>query len=271
MTPTKSAFPFLHGLALSEAGHTVQIFLLGEAVSLMRKSVAEAVVPVGWPALAETMHKITARQVVVYACGACCRARSVTESDLSQWGAKFGNPQIFVSLVEWGRSRHHRIALALDQFSLLDPTRLVLIGARRTLRHRRSHSSPGKVAGSRGRSCHTAVVEFADRATSARRDHRATELAAPKPCFSVITADGTWYSKNGVPAARLDRLHPRSHDPGRSAPRRAAGRRSRSSAPRPAHPRPARSSTCQTTPRLESRETPPAAPCAGAVPCSSSG
>jgi predicted peroxiredoxin len=34
--PTKSAFPFLHGLALSEAGHTVQIFLLGKAVSVMR-------------------------------------------------------------------------------------------------------------------------------------------------------------------------------------------------------------------------------------------
>ncbi len=29
--PTKAAFPFLHGLALSEAGHSVQIFLLGEA------------------------------------------------------------------------------------------------------------------------------------------------------------------------------------------------------------------------------------------------
>jgi hypothetical protein len=27
--PTKSAFPFLHGLALAEAGHEVQIFLLG--------------------------------------------------------------------------------------------------------------------------------------------------------------------------------------------------------------------------------------------------
>ena len=46
--PTKAAFPFLHGLALAEAGHEVQIFLLGEAVSLMRKSVATAVVPVGW-------------------------------------------------------------------------------------------------------------------------------------------------------------------------------------------------------------------------------
>ena len=99
--PTKSAFPFLHGLALSEAGHNVQIFLLGEAVSLMRKSLAEAVVPVGWPPLAETLRKITSRQISIYACGACCRARSVTESDLSQWGAKFGNPQIFVSLVEW--------------------------------------------------------------------------------------------------------------------------------------------------------------------------
>jgi len=99
--PTKAAFPFLHGLALSEAGHTVQIFLLGEAVSLMRKSVAEAVVPVGWPPLAETMHKVTARQIAIYACGACSRARSVTESDLAEWGAKFGNPQIFVSLVEW--------------------------------------------------------------------------------------------------------------------------------------------------------------------------
>jgi predicted peroxiredoxin len=99
--PTKAAFPFLHGLALSEAGHNVQIFLLGEAVSLMRKSVAEAVVPVGWPPLAETMRKVTSRRVTIYACGTCSRARSVTEGDLAQWGAKFGNPQIFVSLVEW--------------------------------------------------------------------------------------------------------------------------------------------------------------------------
>ena len=30
--PTKAAFPFLHGLALAEAGHEVQFFLLGEAV-----------------------------------------------------------------------------------------------------------------------------------------------------------------------------------------------------------------------------------------------
>lgn len=99
--PTKAAFPFLHGLALAEAGHLVQIFLLGEAVGLMRKAVANAVVPVGWPPLAETLEKVAARHVQIYACGACCRARAVVESDLNQWGAKFGSPPIFVSLVEW--------------------------------------------------------------------------------------------------------------------------------------------------------------------------
>ncbi len=77
--PTKSAFPFLHGLALSEAGHSVRIFLLGEVVSVMRKSVASAIVPIGWPPLAETLDKIVAKRVAIYACGACCRASAVTD------------------------------------------------------------------------------------------------------------------------------------------------------------------------------------------------
>jgi predicted peroxiredoxin len=99
--PTKSAFPFLHGLALAEAGHEVQIFLLGEAVSLMRRATATAVVPVGWPSLVETLEKVAARKIQIYACGSCSRARAVAEADLVQWGAKFGNPAIFVTLVEW--------------------------------------------------------------------------------------------------------------------------------------------------------------------------
>lgn len=99
--PTKAAFPFLHGLALAEAGHQVQIFLLGEAVSLMRKTLADAVVPVGWPPVGETLEKLKAKHIQLYACGACSRARGVTEADLSGYGAKFGNPTIFVSLIEW--------------------------------------------------------------------------------------------------------------------------------------------------------------------------
>jgi sulfur relay (sulfurtransferase) complex TusBCD TusD component (DsrE family) len=77
--PTKAAFPFLHG----------------------GKSVANAVVPVGWPPLSEALAKIAAKKTPIYACDACSHARGVTETDLNEYGAKFGNPKIFVSLVEW--------------------------------------------------------------------------------------------------------------------------------------------------------------------------
>ena len=99
--PTKAAFPFLHGNALAEAGHDVQIFLLGEAVSLMRLSVAKAVVQVGWPPLIDALNTVVEKKIPIYACGACSRARGVSEADLAAWSAKFGSPTIFVSLVEW--------------------------------------------------------------------------------------------------------------------------------------------------------------------------
>jgi predicted peroxiredoxin len=99
--PTKAAFPFSHGNALAEAGHEVRIFLLGEAVGLMRRSVAETVVPVGWPRVSELLAKVVDRKIPIYACGTCSRARGVTEADLANWGAEYGSPPIFVSLVEW--------------------------------------------------------------------------------------------------------------------------------------------------------------------------
>ena len=99
--PTKAAFPFSHGLALAEAGHEVQIYLLGEAVVLMRRTLANSVTPVGWPPVGETLDKLASKHVQIYACGACSRPRGVTETDLNNYGAKFGNPTIFVSLIEW--------------------------------------------------------------------------------------------------------------------------------------------------------------------------
>ena len=64
--PTKAAFPFLHANAFAEAGHDVQIFLLGEAVSLLRAPVANAVVPVGWPPLAEILTKTHVHKVPIH-------------------------------------------------------------------------------------------------------------------------------------------------------------------------------------------------------------
>ena len=65
--PTRAAFPFSHGLVLSEAGHEVRIFLLAEATSLMRKATANAILPVGWPPLSETLEKLVARHIQVFA------------------------------------------------------------------------------------------------------------------------------------------------------------------------------------------------------------
>jgi predicted peroxiredoxin len=64
--PTKAAFPFLHANAIAEAGHDVQIFLLGEATSLMRDSLMDAIFPVGWPPLAETFRQTIALRIRIH-------------------------------------------------------------------------------------------------------------------------------------------------------------------------------------------------------------
>ena len=64
--PTKAAFPFLHANAFAEAGHEVQIFLLGEAVSLMRTVVAGAVIPVGWAPLSDALAKVIGHRIPIH-------------------------------------------------------------------------------------------------------------------------------------------------------------------------------------------------------------
>ncbi len=64
--PTKASFAFLHANAFVEAGHEAQIFLLGEAVSLMRRPVADAVVPVGWPPLREILARTIELRIPIH-------------------------------------------------------------------------------------------------------------------------------------------------------------------------------------------------------------
>jgi predicted peroxiredoxin len=64
--PTKAAFPFLHANAFAETGHQAQIFLLGEAVSVMRNPVAAAIVPVGWPPLREILCHTHALKIPIH-------------------------------------------------------------------------------------------------------------------------------------------------------------------------------------------------------------
>jgi predicted peroxiredoxin len=64
--PTRASFPFVHGLALAEAGHEVRIFLIGEATNLMRKATIDAIFPVGWPPLRETLDKVMAKHIPIF-------------------------------------------------------------------------------------------------------------------------------------------------------------------------------------------------------------
>jgi hypothetical protein len=64
--PTRASFAFSHGLALADAGHDVQIFLTHDATYLMRKATVDAVKPIGWPPLSETMAKIVDKRIPVF-------------------------------------------------------------------------------------------------------------------------------------------------------------------------------------------------------------
>jgi predicted peroxiredoxin len=64
--PTRASFPFVHGLALAEAGHEVQIFLTGEATNLMRQATVNAIMSVDWPPLSETLDKVVAKHIPVF-------------------------------------------------------------------------------------------------------------------------------------------------------------------------------------------------------------
>jgi predicted peroxiredoxin len=64
--PTQASFPFHHANAFAEAGHEVQIFLLGEGVSLMRTAVANSVFPVGWLALSEGLAKTIQKKTPIH-------------------------------------------------------------------------------------------------------------------------------------------------------------------------------------------------------------
>lgn len=99
--PTRAAMVFGHANALAGAGHEVRIFLLGEAVCLARPVVRENMIPVGWPSVAEQWDEAIGNNVRIECCGACSRARGVSEDEMAKAGAQPGNPTTFVESVEW--------------------------------------------------------------------------------------------------------------------------------------------------------------------------
>ena len=99
--PTNAEMVFGHANALANAGHEVRIFLLGEAVTLARPVVRENLTPVGWPSIAEQWNESIKLGILIEGCGACSRARGVSEKEITEAGALIGTPESFVRDVEW--------------------------------------------------------------------------------------------------------------------------------------------------------------------------
>jgi predicted peroxiredoxin len=64
--PTRAVLPFLSAKGAVESGHEAEIFLMGEAVFLMKTEVADACNPVGWPNIGEVMREVVDHGVPVF-------------------------------------------------------------------------------------------------------------------------------------------------------------------------------------------------------------
>jgi predicted peroxiredoxin len=64
--PTRAAFPFQWALGARDAGHEAEVFVAGEAVYLMKGTVADAVLPVAMPALKELLDEVVTQRIPVF-------------------------------------------------------------------------------------------------------------------------------------------------------------------------------------------------------------
>jgi len=64
--PTRAGFPFQWAIGARDAGHDAEIFLAGEATYLMKKTVADAIVPVAMPAMRELIDEVVAQRVPIF-------------------------------------------------------------------------------------------------------------------------------------------------------------------------------------------------------------
>ncbi len=64
--PTRAGLPFNFAMGALDAGHQPEIFLAGEAVYLMKESIAKAVMPVAMPPLSEMLDEVVAQKVPIF-------------------------------------------------------------------------------------------------------------------------------------------------------------------------------------------------------------
>jgi predicted peroxiredoxin len=97
--PTRAALAFLVARTALEGGHDVDVFLAGEAVSLLRQPTLEAVQGVGTGSLREHFDALVAGGARFYASRMSSNARALDAEAVGGKAVEFAPPQRLVGLV----------------------------------------------------------------------------------------------------------------------------------------------------------------------------
>lgn len=96
--PTVAALAFLIAKTSIEEGHTVSLFLAGDAVQLMRNDVLDNLQGLGTGKLREHFDAIVKDGGKFYLSGMSSKGRGLTDDDLNNKPAEFAKPNVLVRL-----------------------------------------------------------------------------------------------------------------------------------------------------------------------------
>ena len=96
--PTRAALAFLVAKSAIDEGHSVTMFLAGDAVQLIRDGVLDNLAGLGTGKLREHFDAIVKGGGRFYLSGMSSKARGVTEADLEGKPAEFATPNVLIRL-----------------------------------------------------------------------------------------------------------------------------------------------------------------------------
>ena len=96
--PTRAALAFLVARTAAEEGHTVRMFLAGDAVQLMRDGVLDNLAGLGTGKLREHYDALVKAEVKFYLSGMSSKGRGVTEAELKGKHAELASPSVLLRL-----------------------------------------------------------------------------------------------------------------------------------------------------------------------------
>jgi uncharacterized protein len=96
--PTRAALAFLVAKTAVDEGHSVSLFLAGDAVQLMRDSVLENLSGLGTGKLKDHYEALVAAGARLYLSGMSAKARGLSEGDLAGKPAELAMPTVLLRL-----------------------------------------------------------------------------------------------------------------------------------------------------------------------------